>query len=216
VHVDIDAWFLKLTEKYGQSGVFELNLIGNRQIVITRADYVSKLMAPSSEQDHYKHHMRTANNGLLDMFDLDRKGVGLNHDYNFWKFNRQIFTSAIKTACYSEATVKTINNLYDEMIGYWLNLKKPGDDSVVVDAASWMRRFTNDFISVVTTSERTLAIKNYYHILNNEKKTQEMEDSEEFVECISTFFDDNQMIFIPKLLKQFPLIRGRVATKLLL
>ncbi|CAG8722213.1 1908_t:CDS:1, partial [Dentiscutata heterogama] len=76
-----------------------------------------------------------------------------------------------------------------------------------VDVAAWMRRYTNDFISVVTTSERTLAIKHYYQILNNEKMTQEMEDSEDFVECISNFFDDNQMIFIPKLLKEFPLIR---------
>ncbi|CAG8842052.1 37532_t:CDS:1, partial [Gigaspora margarita] len=35
-------------------------------------------------------------------------------------------------------------------------------------------------------------------------------DSEDFVECISNFFEDNQMIFIPKLLKKFPLINGRV------
>ncbi|CAG8762238.1 20134_t:CDS:1, partial [Gigaspora rosea] len=78
--------------------------------------------------------------------------------------------------------------------------------SVVIDAATWMRRFTNDFISVITTSERTFAIKNYYKVLNNEKITQDIMDSENFVESISTFFEDNQMIFIPKLLKMFPLI----------
>ncbi|KAF0555489.1 cytochrome P450 [Gigaspora margarita] len=210
-HIDIDAWFYKLTQKYGQNGVFELNLIGNRQIVITRAEYVNKFMTPASDQEnHMKHLMRTANNGLLDLFDLDCKGVGLNHNYNFWKFNRQIFYQAIKTACYAEETCKLINNLYEEMINYWINLKKSNDDSVVVDAAAWMRRFTNDFISVVATSERTFAIKHYYQILNNEKITQEILDSEDFVECISNFFEDNQMIFIPKVLRKFPLIRGRV------
>ncbi|CAG8804780.1 7801_t:CDS:2, partial [Gigaspora margarita] len=112
----------------------------------------------------------------------------------------------IKNACYAEETCKSINNLYEEMTNYWIDLKKPNEDSVVIDAATWMRRFTNDFISVVTTSERTIAIRNYYKVLNNEKITQEIMDSENFVESISTFFEDNQMIFIPKLLQKFPLI----------
>ncbi|CAG8689751.1 20628_t:CDS:2 [Cetraspora pellucida] len=210
VHIDIDAWFYKLAKKYGQNGVFELNLIGNRQIVITRADYVGKLMSPLSEEQQRKHLMRTANNGLLDMFDLDYKGVGLNHSYNFWKFNRQIFSNALKIAVHSDETVKIVNNLFEEMTDYWMNLRKFDENSAIVDTAAWMRRFTNDFISVITTGDRTFAIKNYHHKLKTNEVTEEIMESEEFVECISTFFDDNQMIFIPKLLSHFPLINGRV------
>ncbi|CAG8550161.1 22040_t:CDS:2 [Racocetra persica] len=209
-HIDIDAWFYKLTKQYGQNGIFELNLIGNRQIVITRAEHVNKFMSPPSEENHRKHLMRTANNGLLDVFDLEFKGVGLNHNYNFWRFNRQIFSHAIKTACLSDETVKIVNKLFEEMTNHWMDLRKPNENSAIVDSAAWMRRFTNDFISVITTGNRTFAIKNYHHKLKTNEVTEEIMESEEFVECISTFFDDNQMIFIPKLLRPFPLISGRV------
>src|SRR6266540_1571766 len=64
---DIDAWFYKLNRIYGRDGVYELNIAGNRQIVITRAEYIDKFLV----NDTSSHVMRTANNGLLDLFDLD-------------------------------------------------------------------------------------------------------------------------------------------------
>ena len=74
---DIDDWFWRLSKKYGDHGVFELNFAGNRRIFITSAEHVDTLLAAGSSA----HFMRTANDGILDLFDLDKKGVGLNHDY---------------------------------------------------------------------------------------------------------------------------------------
>src|SRR4051812_40221690 len=61
---DIDAWFFRLNKIYGRDGIFELNIAGNRQIIMTRTDYVDKFMTSSTSS----HIMRTANNGLLDLF----------------------------------------------------------------------------------------------------------------------------------------------------
>src|SRR6185369_4016114 len=88
---DIDAWFYDLNKAYGHNGVYELNIAGNRQIVVTRAEYIEKFMLSSV----HTHIMRTADNGLLSFFGFQGRGIGLNHDYNTWKFNRQIFSQAV-------------------------------------------------------------------------------------------------------------------------
>ncbi|CAG8697604.1 30884_t:CDS:2, partial [Racocetra persica] len=186
-HINIDAWFYKLTEKYGQNGIFELNLIGNRQIIITRAEYVDKFITPSSEENHKKHFKRTPNNGLLDVFDLDCKAVALNHDYNSWKFCRQLFSRAVKTACYSDETIETLSNLFEEMMDYWMNLRKPDENLANVDLSAWMQRFSNDFIYAITTGNRTFAIKHYYHNLKTNEVTKEIVESERVIECIKNF-----------------------------
>ncbi|CAG8643023.1 5458_t:CDS:2 [Cetraspora pellucida] len=207
--IDIDAWFFKLTKKYGQNGIFELNISGNRQIVITRAEYVDKFMS-SAKENLKKNLNRTPNNGLIKLFDLDCKGVALNYDYNSWKFNRQIFSHAFKIACYSDETVKIINNLFEEMIDYWINLRNPNENSAIIDAAAWMLRYTNDFISIITTGNRTFAIKNYHHKLKTNEVTKEVMESEKFIEYISNFLGDNQIIFIQKHLRLLPFVNGRV------
>ncbi|CAG8709715.1 24148_t:CDS:2, partial [Racocetra persica] len=206
---DNDAWFSKLTKKYGQNGIFELNLIGNRQIIITRAEYVNKFITPLSEDNHKTHFMRIPKNEFLDMLDLC-KGTTLNHNYNSWKFNRQIFSRAIRTACYSDETIEKVNNIFEEMMDYWMNLRKPDENFANVDAAAWMPRFINDSISAITTGNRTFAIKNYYHKLKTNEVTKEIMESEHFIDCLNSFNKDGHMIFIPKFLRPFPLINGRV------
>src|SRR6185436_16539212 len=70
---DIDDWFWRVNKNYGHNGIFELNIAGNRQIVVTRAEYANILL------DNKTFITRTPNNGLLDLFDLEKKGMGMNH-----------------------------------------------------------------------------------------------------------------------------------------
>ncbi|CAI2169372.1 10226_t:CDS:2 [Funneliformis geosporum] len=207
---DIDAWFHDLNKIYGHNGVFELNIAGNRQIVITRAEYVEKFLLSSVNN----HVMRTANNGLLDLFDLEKKGVGLNHDFKFWKFNRQIFSQAVMPLSYANSTSKYLNQLFEEMSSSWMDLKPKDDDSIVIDMSTWMRRFTCDFISLLTTSKHISTIKNYHRTIKNDVITKEMAESEDFVESINIFVSDNQILFVPKILRDLPLIGSRVNTML--
>ncbi|CAG8503217.1 12325_t:CDS:2 [Ambispora leptoticha] len=203
---DIDDWFHKLNKKYGHNGVYELNIAGNRQIVITRAEYVDKLVAT----DNKAHLMRTANNGLLGLFDLEKKGVGLNHDYNYWKFNRHIFSQAIMPLSLTEKPSTILNQLYDEMARHWIDLKQPNNKGSVIDISAWMRHFTADFISMLTAGKRMAVMQHYCQKLKNEPPTKEMIETEEFIECINAFVSDNQIIFVPKLLRGLPFIRPRV------
>src|SRR5690348_1062355 len=57
---DIDAWFYELNKTYKHDGVYELNIVGNRQIVITRAEHVDKFLAPPTATHNTPHMMRTA------------------------------------------------------------------------------------------------------------------------------------------------------------
>ncbi|CAG8845224.1 30801_t:CDS:1, partial [Racocetra persica] len=180
------------------------------QIIITRAEYVDKFITPSSEENHKKHFKRTPNNRLLDMFDLDCKAVALNHNYNSWKFYRQLFSRAIKTACYSNETIETLSNLFEEMMDFWMNLRKPDENLANVELSAWMQRFSNDLIYAITTGNRTFATKHYYHKLKTNEVTKEIVESEHVIECIKNFYSDGQMLFIPKLLRSFPLINGRM------
>ncbi|CAG8514660.1 5217_t:CDS:1 [Funneliformis caledonium] len=203
---DIDAWFFRLNKIYGRDGIFELNIAGNRQIIMTRTDYVDKFMTSSTSS----HIMRTANNGLLDLFDLHNKGVGLNHSYQHWKFNRQIFSQAVMPLSLTNKPSNILNQLFEEMAGLWIDLKPENDYGTTIDMAAWLRRFTADFISLLTTGKHISVMNHYRGKLKRDVMTEEMIESEEFIDCINTFVSDNQIIFVPKILKDLPLIKPRV------
>ncbi|RHZ83663.1 hypothetical protein Glove_89g56 [Diversispora epigaea] len=197
---DIDAWLYRLNKEYGRDGAYELNIAGNRQIVITRAEYIENLL---------RNVMRTANDGLLDLFDLDKKGLAFNHDYNHWKFNRHIFLRAITHLTYSPKPSNFVNILFEEMSNYWIDLKQK-DDVIIIDIVTWIRRFACDLISILTTEKQVNTTHYYYRKLKNEVITKEMIESEEFVESINIFVSDNQFAFLPKLIKDLPFIKSRV------
>ncbi|CAG8504600.1 11755_t:CDS:2, partial [Dentiscutata heterogama] len=205
--LDIDAYLYKLTKLYGQNGIFELNMIGIRQIIITRAEYAEVFMFPSmssSDQDkHMKHIMRSHNDGLLKYFDLENKGLVFNVTYNHWKFNRQIFSRPVRTASCSEETSRLINNLFEETMSYWIKLKKPDEDITVIDVTTWINRLFNDFNSVFITGRRSFAIEAHYRKFKKIDMTKEMSDVENFAECIVNFASDCQILFMPKILINF-------------
>ncbi|CAG8823607.1 1712_t:CDS:2 [Gigaspora margarita] len=146
---DLDAYLFKLAKIYGQDGIFELSIIGMRQIIITRAENVDKFITSSAT-----------------LSDQDKNGVALNHTYNYWKFNRRIFSRAVRNVCHSNEI---------------------SDDSIIIDAVTWLSGFTNDFISALFTGSRTFAIESHYRKLKKNKMTKEMMDSEHFADCIANF-----------------------------
>ncbi|CAG8831535.1 6619_t:CDS:2, partial [Gigaspora margarita] len=147
--------------------------------------YMNELMTlQTASTGREKYFRKFPNDSIIDFYDLDGKGVAFHDNYKFWKFNRQILSHSIKSACLSSETSRTINNLFEEMANYWINLKKP-DDSIIIDVPVWMRRFINEFMSTVTTGNRTFAIKYYYQKLKNEI-TNEILESQKFIDSTAT------------------------------
>ncbi|CAG8818446.1 23196_t:CDS:2, partial [Dentiscutata erythropus] len=95
--------------------------------------------------------------GLLDLFDFSNKGVAFNCNYIYWRFNRQIFYRAMRTASQSNSTFKLMNILSEEMINYWIDLKNP-DEIKKIDItkelmesekySNCVRNFQNDSLFV--------------------------------------------------------------------
>ncbi|CAJ0647454.1 3083_t:CDS:10, partial [Entrophospora sp. SA101] len=82
-------------------------------------DYGSKEKIFLSSVNPSNHATRTNNGGLLEIFDLDEKGIAPN---------------------------KYINALFEEMSNFWMDLKPKDDAAIVINIASWLRQFTCDFI----------------------------------------------------------------------
>ncbi|CAJ0921410.1 1165_t:CDS:2 [Entrophospora sp. SA101] len=84
-------------------------------------------------------------------------------------------------------------------------------DAVIIDMTAWMRRFTNDLISLLTTGKRTYTIPFHYHKLKNVKLSEEMIDSEKFVTSLNDFVSGSGiLVLVPKYLRFLPIIRGKV------
>ncbi|RIB06103.1 cytochrome P450 [Gigaspora rosea] len=208
-NVDIDGYTHNLNKKFGYNGIFEFNMVGVRYIMISRAEYVDRFMLPDQD-NHTKHLMRTnKDRGLLDFFDFSTKGVAFNCDYNYWRFNRQIFSRAMKTACNSNKTIKLMNNLFEEMINYWINLKKP-DDSTIIEASTWMFKFSFDFLFGVLIGSPSFAMKSYYQRLKNIDITKEIIEYEKYSNCVRNFQSDNLFVFMPNFLRNVPIIKDQI------
>lgn len=204
---DFETWFFGLYKKYGD--IYEVTFAGVRQIVLCRAEYVDKMLVPSMNN----YMIRFPSKEVTEAFDSDRKGLTMNNDLQTWKFNRQFFSQAIMTPSFSIAANKWTNEMFEEMAKYWMDLKKPDDseDVVIIDMTAWMRRFTNDLISLLTTGKRTYTIPFHYHKLKNVKLSEEMIDSEKFVTSLNDFVKESGiLILVPKFLRFLPIIRGKV------
>ncbi|CAG8638477.1 9976_t:CDS:1 [Dentiscutata heterogama] len=208
--MDIDGWTYNLNKKYGQNGIFEFNMAGVRYIMISRAEFVSRFMLPNQD-DRMKYLMRTnKDKTLLDLFDFSNKGVAFNCNYDYWRFNRQIFSRAMKTATKSNSTVKLINNLFEEMIDYWIGLKEPDNDSTIIEASTWMFKYSFDFLFGVVTGSPSFAMKSYYQKLKKIDATKEIMEFEKYSNCARNFQSENIFLFMPRILRHVPILRGRI------
>ncbi|RIB30921.1 cytochrome P450 [Gigaspora rosea] len=97
-----------------------------------------------------------------------------NGNNKSWSFNRQFFNEALSRKLI-DSTIETINQLYEEMSGYWQSLGKQSSSNnndnwtIETDFSSWFHRFTNEVTSMLTTGQRTYSIASYYNTQSNIK-----------------------------------------------
>ncbi|CAG8600427.1 1982_t:CDS:2, partial [Scutellospora calospora] len=197
----------KLSKIYGHNGIFEFYIAGNRQIVITKAEYVKKFLVPSSK-DCKIYWKRFPKVEVFEELGIHQMGLSFNENFNNWKFYRQIYMHQIEEISNSNETSKLLNKLFEELSNYWIDLKKNNYNSGIIDIPAWTKRFANDFTFLLLTGKRPFAINHYYRKLKNEKITKKMMDSEHYIECLTYFLVNIQIAFTPKFLRL--LIRNRV------
>ncbi|CAG8797689.1 35526_t:CDS:2, partial [Gigaspora margarita] len=209
VNKDIVDQINKLTKIYGYDGIFEFYIAGKRQIVITKAEYAKKFLTPSAK-DCKIYWKRFPKVGLFEDLGTHQRGLAFNVNFNNWKLNRQIYIQSIEKISNSNETIKLLNELFEELSNYWIDLNQNNYNSGIIDLTAWTKRFLNDLMFVLSTGKRSFAINYYYHKLKNDKITQKIMDSEHYIECLTYFLVNISIAFIPKILRRLPLIRYHV------
>ncbi|KAF0428021.1 cytochrome P450 [Gigaspora margarita] len=219
---NIRQLFESLHKKYGD--LCEFYLAGSRRILISRPDYVEKILAPSSKDTTFL--IKFPYSEGLEELGIAGKGVAANYDIKSWKFNRQFFNQAVFTPNFNNEAVKWINVLAQELEGYWkslANLKLPNGNlqnyknewQLEIDIQQWARRFTTDMIVILVTGERPYSMASYYNVHSPEKiilPNTLIEDSEKFVQSSTDYhFGFTYFIYFSSFLRHYmPFIRNKI------
>ncbi|CAG8685805.1 9243_t:CDS:2, partial [Dentiscutata erythropus] len=210
VNNDLIDQINKLSKIYGHNGIFEFYLAGYRQIVITKAEYAKKFLAPSTKECKIYWKRFPLKLEVFEDHGINQLGLAFNENFNYWKFYRQIYMQAIGKLSNSNRTTKLLNELFEELSNYWLDLTGNNYNSGVIDLTAWTKRFLTDLMFLLSTGKRSFAIKYCYLKLKNEKVTKEIMDSEHYIESLTYFLVNIRMAFVPKFLRRLPLIRNHV------
>ncbi|CAG8705839.1 13537_t:CDS:2, partial [Funneliformis caledonium] len=112
--------YLSLTEfsesnqkTYGD--IYEVHL-GVRRIILSRTEYVEKLLMPSTKSQYM---MRFPYSKGLAELGVIGKGLLANHDLKSWRYNRQFFTQAILAPKFTQEAIGWTNELFNELESYW-------------------------------------------------------------------------------------------------
>jgi hypothetical protein len=92
-------------KKYGD--IYEVHLNG-RGIVLSRTEYIEKLLTPSTKNFHL---VRYPNSEGLEELGIEKKGIIVNRDFKSWKYNRQFFSQAILLPKFSNEAIDWTNRL---------------------------------------------------------------------------------------------------------
>ncbi|RIB28131.1 hypothetical protein C2G38_2137488 [Gigaspora rosea] len=166
--------YLSLQKQYGD--ICEIYINGFRRIIISRPEYLEKMLAPSSKDTTFL--IRLPYTEGLDELGMSGKGLTANHIVKNWKFNRHFFNQAVLTSSFNYKVVEWANKLFSELEEYWkslANLNLSGDNLqnndwiLEADLATWIRKFTNYMIVVLLTGERFYSMASYYNILSPAK-----------------------------------------------
>ncbi|RIB17429.1 cytochrome P450 [Gigaspora rosea] len=208
-NIDFNDQINKLNKIYGHNGIFEFYIAGRRLIVITKAEYAKKFLAPSVKdcKIYWKRFLKVE---LFEDLGFHQRGLTFNVNFNNWKFNRQIFIQSIEKISNSNETIKLLNELFEELSNYWIDINQNNYNSGIIDLTAWTKRFLNDLMFLLSTGKRSFAINYYYRKLKNEKITKNIMDSEHYIECLTYFLVNFRIAFIPKILRRLPLIRYHV------
>ncbi|CAG8572099.1 15942_t:CDS:2 [Cetraspora pellucida] len=209
---DVRQFYIQCQSKYG--GISEA-MLGHRYIVLSRPDYVDKVL------DRKVFHAKLPYSQGLDEMGMYGHGIVFNDDYESWRSNSKFFTDAFLPQRYMDNVVKSTIKLYEELSGYWQSLGNQNTSNysndnwtLETDLAKWFHRYTNDIISIVITGERTYSIASYYNTqsrIKSEYSDALVEDGDKFVksiieyiECI-TFFS----FFGPFIRHYIPMVKDK-------
>ncbi|RIB30216.1 cytochrome P450 [Gigaspora rosea] len=182
--------FMSLQEKYGD--ICEFYLTGSRRIVISRPDYIEKILTPSSKDTTFMLRFPYFE-GLVEL-GVSGRGIISNHDIKSWRFNRQFFDNAVLKPSFNNEAVEWSNILTQELEKYWESLGKlslSNDNlqdhewSLETDITKWAHRFACDMITIVITGERSYSMASHHNAFNPVKITHSdtvIEDSEKFIQ----------------------------------
>ncbi|RIB06100.1 cytochrome P450 [Gigaspora rosea] len=152
-----------------------------------------------------QHEGNLANIDFNDQINKLNKIYGHNGIFEFYIAGRR----QIKISNSNE-TIKLLNELFEELSNYWIDINQNNYNSGIIDLTAWTNRFLNDLIFLLSTGKRSFAINYYYRKLKNEKITKNIIDSEHYIECLTYFLVNFRIAFIPKILRRLPLIRYHV------
>ncbi|CAB4380785.1 unnamed protein product [Rhizophagus irregularis] len=206
---EFNEWLMLMHKKYGD--MFEINMAGKRLIVLCSIDLI-KNMNISSTITKYPfrniHFEGSAEYGL--------QGLASNNDPKSWKYKRQFYTQAMMTPSFNYHAVEWTNELWNEMESCWNNL----GENYELDLIKWMHRFSNEIIFRISTGVKNDTVISYYKniahenniIVLNEKEREKVEESENFIQSIDTFFKGIVyfVIFNRFMRHYIPFIRGKV------
>ncbi|RIB01408.1 cytochrome P450 [Gigaspora rosea] len=155
---DVNQFYEQCQKKYGDISEVILN---DRYIILSRPEYIRKLCAPAEFAIQQPYLQGTEEIGIYG------NGIFLNGDEKSWKFNRQFFNEALSLKVI-ESSIKSINQLYDEINGYWQSLGNQISSNnenwtIETDFSKWFHGFTNEVTSILITGKRTYSIASYYN-----------------------------------------------------
>ncbi len=175
-------------KKYGD--LYEIHL-GIRRIIINRAEYIEKLLTPSTKSQYMMRFPYTK--GLDELGVMDR-GLIFNHDLKSWRYNRQFFTQAILSPKFTQEVIDWTNRLFNELEGYWNKLYLKNEiieaNKNQFDFSAWLNRYTNDMIIALITGQRSYTMAAYFNTQGVEKTLHPpaiIDDSERFVQNFRKF-----------------------------
>ncbi|CAG8707361.1 6496_t:CDS:1, partial [Acaulospora colombiana] len=187
---DLEEFYEQCRQKYGD--ICEV-MLDRRYIIVSQPDYIKKLCAPA------QFYKRLPNSPGATELGMSNHGLFFNETNESWSHNKSFFTEALSTK-FIDASMTPINQIYEEMSGYWQSLGKQNASkgtknnnwTLETDFSAWFHAFTNDVTSILATGKRTYSITSYYNTLSiNKSKLSNalVEDGNEFVKALVMFLE---------------------------
>ncbi|CAB5203667.1 unnamed protein product [Rhizophagus irregularis] len=171
-------------KKYGDMYEVQLN---RRTIVLSKIEYIKKLLTPSTKNSHVTY---PDSEGLKEL-GIEGKGILLNQDLKSWKYNRQFFSQAILSPKFTNEAIDWTNKLFNELEGYWnkLFLKEEiiKENKNKLDFTAWFNQYTNDMIIKLLTGERSYSMAAYFDTLSDEQSDHPSAIVDDSVKLVQAF-----------------------------
>ncbi|CAI2169968.1 19649_t:CDS:1 [Funneliformis geosporum] len=183
---EIAEWLKILNKKHGD--VFETYVGNNRRVVFAKAEYVEKMMSPSTNSNYI---IRSDDYPSFEELGIKGKGILLNNNIRTWKYNRKFLTQAILAPSFSIEVLHWTPILFNELNGYW---KEIGENSPI-DFSVWIHRFTTEIVFQMTIGLKVNSMAAYFNKVEPSKRKHikpniEIEDIENFADDVEKGFDN--------------------------